>query len=224
METLATLVPVLNRPQNVGPLVRSWSDSRTPGVLVFLVEATDVDELLAVHPHVEASRFVRLVPVVDAHTWGEKINVGISVVEAQWYLCAADDVRFHKGWWKATSTLRDDPEVCVIGTNDLGNPRVISGDHTCHPLVRGTYARTPNLDGGPFCPEAITHWGVDDVIVNRAKVEGVWASCLGAVVEHLHPYWQPEQVPWDETYAEGEASANKSMTAAQEWMNQWLNS
>jgi hypothetical protein len=178
--------------------------------------------MLAVHRHTELNRFVKCVPVVDAHTWGEKINVGIQTIPAKWYLCAADDVRFHTGWWKATAELRDTKHVMVIGTNDLGNPRVIAGDHTCHPLVRGTYARTPNRDGGPFCPETITHWGVDDVIVNRAKHEGVWAPCLDAVIEHLHPYWQPEQVAWDQTYAEGEASAQQSMKAAQEWLETYL--
>lgn len=221
MDSLATLVPVLNRPQNVAPLVQSWDDSRTPGILVFIVEQRDHDEMIAVHQAAEKNRLVRCLPVVDAHTWGEKINVAIQTVPAKWYLCAADDVRFHAGWWAHTGELRADDRIMVIGTNDLGNPRVTAGDHTCHPLVRGTYARQPNRDGGPFCPEAITHWGVDDVIVNRAKAEGVWASCLGAVVEHLHPYWQ-DGVPWDQTYAEGEASANESMKAAREWMETYL--
>ena len=222
---LATLVPVLNRPGNVVPLVESWLASGTPGRLVFVVEVDDVAELQAVEA-VTSFKGVDRLEVVDAHTWGEKINTAIRVVDADWYLCAADDVRFVAGWWQTTAKLRADPDVAVIGTNDSfdgsGNPRVWAGDHTVHPLVRGTYARGPNLDGGPFCVEDVAHWGSDDLIVAVAKYRGRWAYAPGAVVEHLHPYWRNKEVPWDETYAHGEASAAESMGAAQEWAKTWI--
>ena len=222
---LATLIPVLNRPRNVVPLVESWLASGTPGRLVFIVEVDDVAELQVVEA-VTSFKGVDRLEVVDAHTWPEKINVGIQTVDADWYLCAADDVRFIAGWWAATKKHRDDPEIGVIGTNDSfdgsGNPRVWAGDHTVHPLVRQSYARGPNLDGGPFCVEDVKHWFSDDLIVAVAKYRKAWAYCPGAVIEHLHPFWRTKEIAWDDTYAHGESTAPEDQQRAQEWANTWI--
>src|SRR5882762_4316452 len=103
MGELVVLVPVLNRPENVAPLVDSFLENCPEGSgLYFLVEATDDEEFAAiVDVHLEGSIFP--VPTSDWRTWPEKINWGMSLVKADWYLCAADDVRFIPGWWEATS-------------------------------------------------------------------------------------------------------------------------
>jgi len=205
---LATLVPVLNRPENVGRTVWSWRESRTPGLLVFIVELDDIDELIEVHKHAAAD--VEYIQVIGAHTWPEKINTAIRQVPAEWYLCAADDVLFHKGWWKATEQLRKDPTVGVIGTNDMGNPRVLAGEHTTHPLIRRQYVlEQGTLDKpGIAVHEGYKHWYCDDELVITAKMRGAWAFSHDAKVQHLHPYWQPE-IPVDDTYRLGESSADE---------------
>lgn len=209
-DELIVLVPVLGRPQNVEPLVASFLTSGAPGRLVFVVEVRDVDEYMAVRRACDHARVDR-VEVVDARTWPEKICAGYDAMRgADWYLCAADDVTFMPGWWDTTAELRDDPQVGVIGTNDLANPRCIAGEHTTHPLIRGTYIEqlgTIDQAGVPV-HTGYKHWFVDDELVWTAKYRGMWAACAEAVVAHHHPYFDLS-VPWDGTYAQGEQSAGQ---------------
>lgn len=202
---LATLVPVLDRPQNVEPLIMSWRTSRTPGILVFIVEIDDIDELIAVHEHQVPG--VEILTVLDAHTWPEKINVGVSEVLADWYLCAADDIGFTAGWWQATMPARQNPRIGVIGTNDLANPRVIAGDHTCHPLLRRRYIIEQGTwdQPGRAIHEGYKHWYCDDELVITAKLRDAWQFCPEAIIEHHHPYWTGQ--PADNTYRLGEANS-----------------
>ena len=216
MTELAVLVPVLNRPQNVAPLVESFlvgcpEDSQ----LWFIVNANDYDEYGEVREH-RGKRVDYL--FADGTTWASKINRGTDCVSsADWYLCAADDVTFTPGWWEATKELRDDERIGVIGTNDsttgTGNPRVLAGEHTCHPLVRRSYIETcgtidtPGLAVHP----GYQHWCVDDELVWTAKLRNAWAFCRDAVIEHHHPFWKPNEVAWDDTYAKGDANKEADM-------------
>lgn len=214
MTELAVLVPVLNRPQNVGPLVESFlAGCPADSELVFISQWGDAAEIevvtrFATFP--EDGGQIRSL-VSDNTTWPEKINHGVSQITADWYLCAADDIRFTEGWWDATAELRSDPSVGVIGTNDSatgqGNPRVAVGEHTCHPLLRGSYIRdrgTIDVAGQAVYP-GYRHWFVDDELVWTAKQRGAWAYCREAVIEHLHPYWGYGEL--DDTYRAGEANA-----------------
>ena len=205
---LATLIPVLNRPQNVEPLITSFKQSRTPGLIVFIANIEDIDELIALNANLYNE--MRIIQVVDAHTWPQKINVGVEQVEADWYLCAADDIYFHRGWWKATSTLRADKTVGVIGTNDMGNPRVIAGEHTTHPLIRRQYIMQQGTydQPGVAIHEGYKHWYCDDELVITAKMRDAWAFCPEARIQHMHPYWNPE-TPVDDTYRLGESSSEQ---------------
>jgi hypothetical protein len=96
----------------------------------------------------------------------------------------------------------------VVGTNDLGNPRVTSGEHATHLLIRRSYVDEHGASwDGPktVCHEGYRHWYVDDEIVTAAKQRGTWAMALGSVVEHLHPMWGKGEP--DEVYLAGQASA-----------------
>jgi hypothetical protein len=217
---------VLNRPANVQPLVESFLDGcPDTAELTFLVEETDVEEWAAIDALRESTpdavgRVFTTTCGPATHTWPQKINKGYRVTDADWYLCAADDVRFHAGWWDATATLRDVPRIGVIGTNDLGNPRVIEGSHTCHPLVRREYAELGTWDQpNTIACEQYQHWYVDNEIVITARMRRAWAPCPEAVVEHLHPYWQPDKIMWDATYAHGEANATHDLET---WQARWL--
>lgn len=204
---LATLVPVLNRPDNVRPLIESFRDSKTPGLLIFIAELADIDERIELERNAYPS--MRTITVVDAHTWPQKINVGIQQIAANWYLCAADDVEFRQGWWETTKLLRDDSRIGVIGTNDLGNPRVIAGQHTCHPLIRRDYILNHGTWDTPrqAIHEGYRHWYCDDELVITAKMRDAWAFCPEAIIKHNHPYWTGGTL--DSTYLEGESHANE---------------
>lgn len=212
------LVPVLNRPQNVEPLIDSFKrgcpdDSH----LYFIATLGDEDErdaLMGIAP--ELTNIHSFSVSEELGSWPSKINKGVEMVQANWYLFAADDVTFTPGWWERTKELRDDPLIGVIGTNDSaagrGNPRVAAGEHTCHPLVRAAYIRDHGTADakGKAVHEGYRHWCVDDELVWTAKLRHAWAFCRDAVIEHHHPYWTPG-MDWDSTYALGESKAKEDM-------------
>ena len=193
MDDLAVLVPVLDRPQNVVPLLESFHASGAPGRLVFLASYDDARELdvLEGHDH-----------LVDTWlTWPEKIAGGVSRVDAEWYLLAADDISFERGWWEATERFRSG-HAQVIGTNDGANPRCsISGIHTTHALVHRDFHAMGETES-PVCPK-FHHWYADDELCWTAKARGVWAWCEQARITHHHPYFD-QSVPLDDTYRLGE--------------------
>jgi glycosyltransferase involved in cell wall biosynthesis len=214
-DSLAVLVPVLNRPQNVAPLVESFlahcpPDSR----LDFLVSAYDtaeMDEILVQHVN-NIGRVWFWHPV--GTSWPKRINYGVAHVDADWYLCAADDITFTEGWWEATEQARGQG-YGVIGTNDsatgTGNPAVATQAHTCHPLVARWYVDLGTWDRpGQIACEDYHHWYVDNEIVVTAKYRQAWCYVKEAILEHHHPYWKGvDNVPWDDTYTLGESRANE---------------
>jgi hypothetical protein len=125
----------------------------------------------------------------DVATFAERMNLGYRETTEPWLFLTGDDVRFESGWLNhAQYAARG--RVHVVGTNDLGNPRVTSGEHATHMLVRRSYVDEvgASWDGpGNVAHEGYWHWFVDDEIVTAAKQRGVWAYAPNSVVEHLHP-------------------------------------
>lgn len=122
-------------------------------------------------------------------TFAERINLGYQLTAEPWMLVVGDDVRFHAGWLDHAQAMGGD-RFHVVGTNDLANPRVTSGHHATHMLVRRSYVDETgsSWDGpGVVAHEGYRHWFVDDEIVTAAKQRGVWSMALGSRVEHLHP-------------------------------------
>lgn len=212
---LAVLVPVLNRPQNVAPLVESFlAGCPADSYLDFLVDVDDTAEWETVKAVTDWQR-------VGWHqatgSWPKRINFGALENEADWYLCAADDIRFTPGWWEATAGSRGVSACGVIGTNDQmldgtgGNPRVQTSDLTIHPLVRATYIRDYGTidEPGKVVHDGYHHWCCDDELLWTAKIRGAYAYCPDAHIEHLHPYWGHGQM--DATYRAGEANAEADL-------------
>ncbi len=111
----------------------------------------------------------------------------------------ADDLRFHRGWLAAAQAALG-PGIGVVGTNDLGNPRVMAGEHATHFLVTREYADRGLIDGKPgLLFEGYAHEYCDDELVGTAKHRGAWAFAEGSRVEHLHPTYG--KAPMDASYA-----------------------
>ncbi len=210
---LAVLVPVLNRPQNVAPLVESFlAGCPEDSVLCFIDEHDEqANEFAAIKPHLRQER-VRWFAQDGAHTWPQKINFGAWVINADWYLCAADDITFEPGWWDATLSARSQG-YGVIGTNDAypgekGNPAVAAGCHTCHPLISRAYIEQFGTvdEAGKAVHDKFHHWYVDNELVRTAMARKQWIYVREAVIRHNHPYW--ERGTWDDTYTTGEANSH----------------
>jgi len=200
-EEVAVIVPVLRRPQNAAPFMQSLRAS-TGLATVYAVADDDDPETAEAWAAAGAE-----VIVGDVRTFARKVNLGYSKTSEPFLFICGDDVTFHSGWLNHAQRVADMLEANVIGTNDLGNERVMRGEHATHLLIRRSYVDEvgASWDGpGVVCHEGYQHCFVDDELVTAAKQRGVWQMALGAVVEHNHPFWgKAEQ---DEVYALGQSS------------------
>lgn len=191
-EEVAVLVPVLHRPEHAEPFMQSLRASTGLATAYVICDQSD-EEAAAAWKQAGA---VILFPGPERElnrpgTFAEKINDAYRFVHEPWLLLVGSDVRFHPGWLDHAQAVAGD-RYHVVGTNDLGNPRVTSGEHATHLLVRRSYVDEigASWDGpGVVAHEGFAHWYVDDEIVTAAKQRGVWAMALGSKVEHLHPAW-----------------------------------
>jgi glycosyltransferase involved in cell wall biosynthesis len=200
--SLAILVPVLNRPHRVEPLLRSIAEATTgPYRVVFLSDQGDTAEQDAI---TEAGVAFRVHNIICGGSYARKINIGVGLVTEPLVFFGADDLDFKPGWLEAAKR-RTAEGTQVVGVNDLIRRR---RDHTTHFLVTREYAKLPTIDGqtGPM-HEGYSHWHVDDEFIATAKHRGVYAYARDSHVEHLHP--MNDKAPDDDTYRRGRAMARR---------------
>lgn len=195
----AILVPVLNRPARVAPLIESIRQA-TPEAhrILFICDPDDAPEIEAVI----AAGAERL---MVAAGYAGKINAGVRATTEPLLFLAADDLVFHPGWLeKATARLVR--RIGVVGTNDLANPRVIAGTHATHSLVTRDYVeRFGTIEQrGIALHEGYGHNWVDDEFVGTARHRNAFAFAADSIVEHRHPTWGT--APIDATYEKGQAT------------------
>lgn len=186
-ERVDVIVPVLHRPENVAPLVKSLRASTGLARCLFVVEPGDEVEIAEV---VAAGADY----IEHPGTFSEKVNEAYRRLgqdaPAPWLLLVGDDVTFRPGWLDHAQAVAKRYGAQVVGTNDLANPRVMRGEHATHPLIRRAYVDElgASWDGpGVVCHEGYRHCFVDDEIVTVAKSRGVFQAALGSQVEHHHP-------------------------------------
>lgn len=199
MDAVAFIVPVLNRPWRVEPLVRSIEDATPePHRIVFVADEGDHAELEAIEAAGKA------VLVVEPGTrYGRKINLGYRATTEPFIFTGADDLNPHFGWFtSALAHMRDG--IGVVGTVDLCNDRTRTGQTSTHSLVRRSYIeeRSGVADAADqvYC-ELYTHEYVDDELVRTAMKRHAYAHAFDSVVEHLHP--NVGKAPMDLTYELG---------------------
>lgn len=201
-DDVAVIVPVMRRPQAAEPFMATLRAST--GLASVYAVASD-DDTDTADAWTKAGAVVHRGP---QSTFAEKVNAAAQVTSEPWLFLVGDDVRFWPGWLDHAQHVARTQHAEVVGTNDLGNPRVVAGDHATHLLISRQYAATVGAgwDGpGVVCHEGYRHWYVDDEIVIAAKRRGVWAMATGARVEHLHPQWGKGVD--DDVYRLGQSSA-----------------
>lgn len=207
-EPVAVIVPILNRPQNAAPFMRSLRASTGLATVYAVGDPADEETMRAWE---RAGAEVICMENMDDSvpgTFAQKVNLGYEQTAEPWLFLVGDDVRFHPGWLDHAQAVAGD-RYHVIGTQDLGNARVLAGEHATHLLVRRAYVDEAGASwDGPkvAAHEGFRHWYVDDEIVAAAKQRGVWAMAMGSVVEHLHPVWGKGAM--DATYELGGKSAD----------------
>lgn len=193
---LVILVPMLGRPHRVAPLLDSVQ-STTPGARVMFLLSTNDDQVSSEVSRVGAEWID--IPYHPVGDYARKINTGYRETTEPLIFMAADDLKFHPGWIEAARKHLTEG-VGVVGTNDLGNPRVTSGVHSTHSLVTRWYVDRCGLIDRPRAVlyEGYPHEYIDDELVETAKHRGMFAMALDAHVEHLHPNWG--KAPLDPLY------------------------
>lgn len=215
---IAILIPVLDRPHRVAPLVASIEAASrfTPCYPVFLVSPGDDAELDAI----EAARtfddegednlfYLTVDWDPGAGDYPRKINLGFEWAAKgsfEFVFLGADDLSFRPGWAERALACHLETRACVVGTNDAGNARVMRGDHSTHTLVHLDYLECGTIDepdSGRLLHEGYSHNFCDTEFVETAMARETWAHATDSVVEHHHPIWG--KAPDDETYQKGMA-------------------
>jgi hypothetical protein len=197
------VVPVLHRPHRVAPLLASI-DAATPEAhrVLFVLTRGDGDEFAAV----AATGAHRMVVAPNPRgDYARKVNAAYRDSIEPFLFLAADDLHFHPGWLTEALAVMADETVGVVGTNDLGNARVVAGQHSTHSLVRRSYVeRWGTIDEpGKILHEGYPHEYVDDEFVQTAMSRRAFRPCLTSIVEHLHPNWG--KAPTDPLYEQQHA-------------------
>lgn len=194
---LAIVIPMLGRPQHITPLLASIRQATPDARILFVVSPHD----RVVHAALDRAGVERItVPYQHVGDYARKINAGYRHTTEPMILTGASDLRFHPGWYEA-ALAKLTPGIGVVGTNDLGNPSVIAGEHATHFLVTREYADTHGTIDGPgaIMAEVYPHEYVDNELVGTARYRCAWAMAQDSYVEHLHPNWG--KAPIDHIYA-----------------------
>lgn len=206
--SVLVVVPVLGRPDRVNPLADSLLESQGDVHLrlLFVVSPNDHREWVAICGRRQQKGDIDALMVdwdPGPADWARKINAAYRDSSESWIFTGADDLCFCPGWADRALECAEETGAQVIGTNDLGNPRVTNGSTATHNLVAREYADfRGTIDGpGAVVAEAYDHNFVDDELVHTAKQRQTWTFCEAAEVPHLHPNWGGAD--WDETYEKG---------------------
>jgi hypothetical protein len=214
---LVVIVPMLGRAHRVEPLLESIHDTCKARVVFAVTEGDD-----AVIDAIDAAGEEHIThPPRARGDYAIKINTVYRATSEPLIFLGADDLRFHPGWYEA-ATARLDGKVGVVGTNDLGSPRVLRGEHATHSLVTREYAdRHGTIDGpGQILFEGYVHEYVDDELVGTAKKRRAWVFAGDSHVEHLHPHWHPE-IPYDASYEAQQRRMNDSRPLYMRRRHRW---
>lgn len=195
--SVAILVPVLRRPQRVASLLRSIGEATPqPHRVLFIADPDDATELAAIAKCGADC-------IAPGGSYAHKINCGAQTTTEPLIFVAADDLGFKPGWLEAAEAMLTEG-IGVVGTNDLGSPRVMAGEHATHSLVTREYAAQGTIDdSSKLLHEGYHHNFVDDELVATAKHRGAFAFAADSHVEHFHPFWDKGEM--DEIYQLGQA-------------------
>jgi hypothetical protein len=212
---IAVLVPTLERPENVQRVADDLFDTvtRDDAELFFIVEAHDVDTIAAIN-----AAKCGLIINERAASYAGAINTAVEQTAHPHLLIAADDLHFHPGW--LPPLLERSRDFGFVGTNDMHNPDVLSGEHATHYLVSRNYVNLRTVDGDhPLLHEGYVHNYTDTEAVATAKFRGEYTPCMDSLVEHLHWCWG--LAPLDETYNKGARTVNADQALFQSRSHLW---
>lgn len=212
MAKVAVVIPVLNRPSRVKPLVEAFKASCSPeqATLYIVAQTNDKAELEEIvrcaDTHPEVFNGVGIIVVSpDKQSWAKKVNESLSQTEEPWLFLGGDDLDFKPGWFEKLDPYLES-EFSVIGTRDGHNDSTLS---TAHPVVRRDYAEKLGTidEPGKVVHDGYHHNFPDTELVATAMMRGRYKLALDVVIEHLHPLYGKAKL--DDTYRLGQVNFGK---------------
>lgn len=187
LTAIRVIVPVRGRPHRADPLIRSLTRSAAGDDLraTFVANEDDAEQIAACEA---TGADVLVIGKRESGDYARKINLAVAATEEEWFLTAADDLCFCRGWSTEALRVAASAGVMVVGTNDLGR-RVHT--YATHFLVNRAYVALGTVDEpGRLMHEGYDHNYVDTEFIGTAKARGLYAYARNARIEHLHPFWR----------------------------------
>lgn len=220
---VAILVPVLGRPQSVEPLLASIDGStRVDHRVLFLASPGD-EAVIAELERAGAEYHVAGWPPEIGGDYARKINLGVRLTTEPVIVTAAGDVSFLPDWYEEAVALLTG-RVMVVGTNDLCNPRVMSGEHATHFVVLREYplqfGTIDEPQSGMLMHEGYPHEYVDDEFIGTARFRRRYRFAPNSCIEHLHPMCAKGEN--DEMYEQQGARMQRGAKTYRRRRRQWM--
>jgi len=197
---IAVLIPTLKRPHRIAEVIQNIKDTAPEATPYFIIEQHDTETAEAI----ELAGGNKIVNT-RAASYAGAINTAIHLTTEPYLVMASDDLIFHPNWLPPLLELAKD--FGFVGTNDLYNPDVLSGNHATHYLITREYAELGSIDNpDAFLHEGYIHNYTDTEAVATAIHRNQWTPCLHSHLEHRHWVWG--LATQDETYAKGANTVN----------------
>lgn len=196
---VAVLVPVLNRPGRVTPLLDAFAATTPDAHIVFITDPDDHDERHAIATQ-PARPGLTVTEIVHPGGYAAKINTAVRATTEPLILLGADDLEPQPGWLDAATAHLTGPTQ-MVGVNDLIE-RPDRPEHATHFLLTRAAAELPCIDGSPGpMYEGYDHCSVDNELIATATHRGIYTYAEDAHVRHLH--WMNGTAQDDATYKRG---------------------
>jgi len=176
---VAILVPVLDRPHRIEPLLESISSATSvPHRVIFAASDQPTIDVLE-----RCGAWYLRDNGGDEGSYPKRINRLFRETTEPYVLLAADDLAFRPRWFENAMKVMETVDG-VVGINDLHNALGV------HFLVSRNYVDT--LGGAADQPGQVLHEGYrhaycDDELRHTAKHRNRWGYADDAIIEHLHP-------------------------------------
>ena len=187
MADVVVIIPTLGRPHHIKPLLSSLYHSTDRARPLFICNRYDSRVISVIRREGGDILFVDTEPGAPGD-YAIKINAGYRNSNEPLIFLGATDLKFHVNWLENAEQYITD-QIQVVGTNDLGNPDVLRGNHSTHSLLTRKYADdfgTIDESNKILCEEYV-HEYVDNEFCETAKHRNAWAMAMDSIVEHMHP-------------------------------------
>lgn len=197
MDTLAILVPTYRRAAKLKDVIKNIHEATiTPHTIYFLLEPDDSGSIA----EVGLAKEQYIINDSEVHNYVAAVNLGFKKTTEELVFCAADDLKFQKGWDKAIRKAAKDPELGFFGASD---DWVITKTqkHSSHFAVRRSYIETQGGvedERGTIYFSGYQHLMCDIETEQTAQKRGAFIWLKDCRVEHLH--WFTNQAQKDQTY------------------------